>query len=368
MLNNHSNLHSELNNWPSNIAPDREGKPFGSRSKGPPPDPDRFLAEAYSWIEKITAAKFVCADDLRHLKFIFSRSFQVYYTLSAISRRDGLNSSSRDEILGFLYRYRSILEGAILDSFSRLKSDRELERSAYDKKFFGVSKKQGVSIRFPLISCVPTQTCGGRCYAHDGRDRELHLVFRAALNYYVGSQFEAGSEGKRIEILNRLKPALRYGVSMAQSDARAAAEMGYVRLPRIRFSHIGEMVALPHFANALASEIKKMDREIQCVIYTRHPSASKLDDNLFIINFTLEENADSRKKFIPPRARIVNSSWDGKVNADAEINFLEHHVEKVAEAEVDAKICPVTASHSLIDSCDKARCVKCFVPTMMDDT
>ena len=62
-------------------------------------------------------------------------------------------------------------------------------------------------------------------------------------------------------------------------------------------------------------------------------------------------------------ARIVNSAWDGEVYVGAEVNFLEHHVEKAAVSKGDGSICPVTANHKQTPSCDLARCQKCFVPT-----
>ena len=353
-------LMSQLLEWPENIVHSAVGQPFSSRNREIV-NPQAYLREAVAWLERVMAIERVRAETLRHLKQIFSRPFQVYYTLSAISRRRVLDGAVRQEILDFLYPYRSSLERSVINSIDVLESKKELEKSAFNKSFFGVSKKQGVSLRLPLLSCVPTKNCGGRCYAHDGRDREIHLVFRAALNYFVALEYENGGRLTRTTIFERLKPAITYGAEMARADAVSAADEGFIRAPRIRFSHIGEAVAVPEFANKLASEIKNVDPEIQCVVYSRHPNIPRLDPDLFTVNFTLEGNFDPRKKYAPPSSRLVCSSWDGQINKDAEINFLEHHVEKVATASGGLNVCPVTAFHSSIKSCDEARCDRCFV-------
>jgi hypothetical protein len=49
-------------------------------------------------------------------------------------------------------------------------------------KIFGKSKKQGISIRFSLTTCVPTNLCANLCYAHDGLDATPNSVVRGALN------------------------------------------------------------------------------------------------------------------------------------------------------------------------------------------
>ena len=237
------------------------------------------------------------------------------------------------------------------------------ETEATKDSFFGKSKKQGVSIRYALASCVPTATCGGRCYAHDGRDRELLHIYRGVLNYYVGLEFENGSPQRRQQILGLLSKSIDKGVEAALVDQASALTEGYNRLPRIRFSHVGEMAATPEFTNALALEVKKRDPSVQCVIYTRHPKAKLLDTNSLVVNFTLEGAGDVREKFVPLGARIVNSAWDGNINEAAEINFLEHHVEKSTSAQGSGSICPVTANHKKTPSCDSAHCQKCFVNT-----
>ena len=141
-----------------------------------------------------------------------------------------------------------------------------------------------------------------------------------------------------------------------------SARQGFQRRPRIRFSHVGEMAATPQFANALAQEIVHRAPDVRCIVYTRHPLANRFDPNLLIVNFTVDGHGDSRISFKPRAARLVSSSWDGNLLEEAEINFIEHHVEKSARPSGSGQSCPVTLHHDVTPSCDSARCEKCFVP------
>jgi len=280
-----------------------------------------------------------------------------------MTRRTELDEDLRAEGLAQLFRMRTLVESRILEQIRFNAYNIPVDLEATKETFFGKSKKQGVSIRYALESCVPTATCGGRCYAHDGRDRELLHIYRGVLNYYIGLEFEKGSSDRRQQILSLLSKSIDKGVEAALVDQRFAFSEGYNRLPRIRFSHVGEMAATPNFTNAIAQEVKNRDKRVQCVIYTRHPKASLLDTNMLVVNFTLEGAGDVREKFVPQGARIVNSAWDGELNESAEINFLEHHVEKLTIAKGGGSICPVTANHKVTPSCDSAHCQKCFVNT-----
>jgi hypothetical protein len=235
-----------------------------------------------------------------------------------------------------------------------------IHAAALTRNFFGISAKQGVSIRYPLATCLPTPLCGGRCYGHDGRDREFYLILRGCLNFIVGKIWEAGSEVERADLEKRLVPIIRYGAKMAVNDAELAAKDGYVRPPRIRFSHLGEMIATPRFCNWLATALKEADDRVVCIAYTRHVQANQYNPDLFVVNFSLDGEADRRSKFAPPRSRLVSSAWDGALHSSAEVNFLEHHVEKSASASGLGRVCPVTADHKTYPSCDIARCTKCF--------
>jgi hypothetical protein len=306
-------------------------------------------------------------DDTKHASLSSLRETLVpvsrsYFALAAMTRRTELDEDSRARGLAQLFKMRTFIESRLLEQFRFNAEQLPVEVEATKDSFFGKSKKQGISIRYALASCVPTATCGGRCYAHDGRDRELLHIYRGVLNYYVGLEFENGSSERRNQILGFLSRSIDKGVEAALVDQAAAMSEGYKRLPRIRFSHVGEMAATPEFTNALASEVKKRDPRVQCVIYTRHPKAKLLDTNLLVVNFTLEGAGDVREKFVPTGARIVNSSWDGDINEAAEVNFLEHHVEKSTIAKGSGSICPVTANHKATPSCDSAHCQKCFVP------
>jgi len=175
-------------------------------------------------------------------------------------------------------------------------------------------------------------------------------------------RYENGTDEVRARILRLLRPGIRRAVIAARLDRSNAQKGGYERPARIRFSHVGEIAATPRFANALAQAVKKYDRSVSCVIYTRHPKAAELNPNLFVVNFTVEGPNDARRKFAPQTARLVSSAWDGVLIEDAEINFLEHHIGRIATAQGTGNICPVTASHQETPSCDSARCNRCFAP------
>jgi hypothetical protein len=313
-------------------------------------------------IEALESAAPVSSVD--ELKRRFSQACRLYYTVAAVSRRRVLNPALRTQLLKQLYPLRSQIERVVVRGLNNLTSTGSVLSLASQKSFFGVSAKQGVSIRYPLLTCIPTAECGGRCYAHDGRDRELHLLFRAALNYWVGSRYEAESTAGQELLIGRLSNSINHAVRAALADAEDSARAGWHRAPRIRFSHVGEMAATPNFTNRLAREIAKRNPVIACVIYTRHPRADRLDTSLLHVNFTLEGVDDTRRRFVPQGARIVNSAWDGRLDAAAAVNFLEHHVEKKASAVGDGHVCPVTANHDVIKSCDSARCDLCFRPPL----
>jgi hypothetical protein len=255
----------------------------------------------------------------------------------------------------------------MIESLRRSSDLFDVKAEAASNSFFGFSKKQGVSIRYALSSCVPTASCGGRCYAHDGRDRDLQRIARGAFNYYLGQEFEDGNATVRFDILARLEKPIEKAIAWARLDRERASHQGYERLARIRFSHVGEMAATPHFTNALAQTIRRLAPDISCVIYTRHPAAHLLDPNSFVINFTLEGIEDLRKRYAPKTSRLVNSAWDGRVSPAVEVNFLEHHIDSMTAATGSGTVCPVTADHDRTPSCDLARCQKCFVPVSLID-
>lgn len=333
----------------------------GKRSPRGTIDPENLIEELRTLALRLRQEDLGSHDDIRALKTQFASACRTYYTGAAVSRRARLDDQVRQSLLALLYPVRSSIEKSIVAALRKLPDQDRLLREAAGRSFFGVSAKQGVSIRYALASCVPTKRCAGGCYAHDGRDRELHLIFRGVLNYYFGQMYEEGGAAKRRSLVELLRKSIDYGIGAARADAFRAAQIGVERAPRIRFSHVGEMAQTPSFTNALGKRIREQAPEIRCVIYTRHPNASLLDPSVFVVNFTLEGSADSRKRFAPASARIVSSAWDGVLSPDAEINFLEHHVEKTAVRNGRGSICPVTADHRL-KSCDAAGCTRCFEP------
>ncbi len=298
--------------------------------------------------------------DMRELRERYAKSCNAYYSLSALTRRKE-RCSEHQESLDLLFPLRSKIEKLMLRDIRTSFSTKTILREAFGGAFFGASSKQGTSIRYALASCVPTATCGGLCYAHDGRDRELNHVVRGVLNWCVGVLYEESDEMTRHNIILEMDGVISGAVSNARKEADRAHAAGFSRVPRIRFSHVGEMASTPNFANAVAIEVRRRAPDLHCVVYTRHPNAGRLSSDSFIVNFTLESDSDSRSRFIPPLARIVGSAWDGSFIRKAEINFLEHHVEKKSTDSLSRTACPVTVSEKKVESCDDAKCVRCFV-------
>lgn len=341
----------------------RERKPpngylWGPRVTGRSPEDVIERAEiTMKRLEHWQEPKWASISELRNS---FADPAHAYYCLAALSRRSVLDPNHRASAEALLFRFRVNLESAMLLAIQRSELRSQILAAACARSFFGVSSKQGVSVRYPLMSCVPTQRCGAGCYAHDGRDRDLVQIFRGVMNYFVGQTFEEEAD-QRKDILQMMSGPVASAATASAAEAASAAREGFSRSPRIRFSHVGEMASTPAFTNALAQLLIDALPGIQCVVYTRHPAATKLDARLLTVNFTIESQFDSRLRFVPPEARLVSSAWNGEVVAIAEINFLEHHVEKISLATSVAKICPVTIDHQTYPSCDSAHCVKCFV-------
>lgn len=332
----------------------------GKRRAASEIDPASELAQARSLYETLSQAKPIETTSLGDLKRHYASACRTYYTIAAISRRRILEEEVRRNILRLLFPLRSRIERSISTDLFLVKDSDKVFAEATSRSFFGVSSKQGVSIRYPLLSCAPTLECGGRCYAHDGRDRELHLIFRGVLNHYCGQQYESGSVARRRGVIEALAPSVKYAVKRALDDAKSAAQSGFSREPRIRFSHVGEMATTPKFANELAAQIKILEPTIACVVYTRHPDAKHFDPKLFRVNFTLDQVDDNRRNLAPSFARLVSSAWDGRVSNEVDVNFLEHHVEKAAALKGKGFACPVTIDHLNKPSCDLAKCDICF--------
>lgn len=334
-------------------------KLFGARSPRNSLDPSTVLESTRLDYLKLKSGFAVRAYTTTELREAFAPFLRSYYTLAAGSRRKYLPPGTREAMEKILFPFRSLIETRIRECLIRSFSFEEIVNLCAVDSFFGRSKKQGVSIRYALSSCVPTLTCGAACYAHDGRDRDGLIVVRGAMNWCLGTLYETGSSQQRAQIIAALDNPIRKAVQFALNDAHSSCSEGFTRAPRIRFSHVGEMAATPTFANALAGCIKKYEPNIACVLYTRHPQARQLDPDLLFINFTLESDEDARRDYAPNDARLVASSWDGRLSNSVQVNFLEHHGNSHAEPIGNGYACPVTTGKK-ISNCDDARCDLCF--------
>jgi len=169
-------------------------------------------------------------------------------------------------------------------------------------------------------------------------------------------------EKERQFIASQLKPHVRTAALAAEEELKNLPK-GYTRRPFIRFSHVGEIVYYPDFANMLAALTKKESRgNVDCVVYTRHKNASLLDPSFWIMNFTLDPSSLDRSTWAPSHARIVFSAFGGVTSHLAEVNFLEHHRHvHLDRASGDGRICPATKPETKIRTCDACRCNRCFV-------
>ena len=120
----------------------------------------------------------------------FNESGYYYFLLAAASRKKILDPDIRNKIVSSLFEIRAKLESNIIKSFDLIEDRNDLLRRIFSNSLLGKSKKQGLSIRYPLTSCQPTEVCGGLCYAHDGRDKHLETILRGCLNFYLGRMYE----------------------------------------------------------------------------------------------------------------------------------------------------------------------------------
>jgi hypothetical protein len=297
----------------------------------------------------------------------FKESGYYYFVLAAASRKKTLDPSIRNRIVSDLFEIRAKLENNIIKGFDLIQDTEDLHKRIFSNSLLGKSKKQGLSIRYPLSSCQPTETCGGLCYAHDGRDKHLETILRGCLNFYLGRMYERSTLEFRDEIIVRLGKVLRHGVDFALKEQGASHRKDFTRQARIRFSHVGDMAAHLNFTNRLADEIGTIsNKSVQCVIYTRHANAKGLSEK-FVINFSIDNDKDERMKLAPKRARLVSSAWEGKVSRLAKINFLEHHNGNKTIPVGTGSICPITLANNVDPSCDEVKCDKCFVDIERDN-
>ena len=323
--------------------------------------------ETLSWGRSFnpTARKLPDGFTLKTVRLTFHKDLKGYFALSCLSRS---LSESRDLVEGaskLVFRVRCALEEAIKHSIlDNLENNRGNSEVLFSSNFFGSSKKQGTSLRMPLTTCRPTSLCASACYAHDVLDAAPAAVVRGAINGVVASMFESGDRREREQILLRLFPHVKRAVRNAQNELKKLP-VGFLRRANIRFAHVGEICRFSEFANALATQVKDVsDGSVDCVVYTRLAESAKLDKDLWIINFTLDEVSHERRKFVPPSARIVYSAFKGKTSTEADVNFLEHHRwSHIAPSGNGGTLCPATLPDTKNRSCDAVMCDRCFRKT-----
>ena len=290
---------------------------------------------------------------------VFESDLKSYFALCQIANAKKVNCQQKEVARSLLFTVRTKLEDAIQHSLESFYSGGTIQ--PYLPKagsFFTVSKKQGVSLRFALTSCVPSKLCGNLCYAHDGMDAMPHSIIKGCINSFIASKYE----NERRFFVGAFKDFVELSCEqIVKKSFSEVSRLEWNRQPRIRFSHVGEIANFPNFANYLSQIIaQKSKNEITQVVYTRHPNAALLSEN-FLINFTIDSSSRNRRKFSESRMNIVGSSFDGVLERDAKINFLEHHGKiHLAGSDEQDTICIVSDARNGFRSCDEARCTKCF--------
>jgi hypothetical protein len=295
---------------------------------------------------------------------IFQDDLKDYFRLCALSRSTTAIAAYVASALQNVFGVRSILEKSIINAIDLSSCSFEVRiHSVLENNFFGFSKKQGTSLRLPLASCNPTKLCAPGCYAHDVLDAAPFAVIRGAMNGWLAGTFEKSDVKTKGWILKQLEPHAKSAIRNAKKELKTLPK-GFKRRAFIRFSHVGEIVAFPEFADALAGLVKRLSGgEVDCVVYTRHRNVSKLDPSLWVINFTLDPSSLKRKEWAPSHARIVFSAFGGVTSDIAEVNFLEHHRHgHMARSAGTGRVCPATAPKTKVRTCDACHCNRCFVP------
>lgn len=308
----------------------------------------------------------VAVCSAREIRACFADELRRYFALAALSRSTTAPAPVVSRALDLVFRVRVALERSIGLAFIGLAESKGIEGLELSHApLHGASKKQGVSIRMPLASCVPSRLCGAACYAHDALDAAPFPVIRGAINGAVASMYEGGTESQRRMLMAQLQRPIGRMVRAAVRDAEHAAAT-FTRRPRIRFAHVGEFAAFPEYANALARQVRVQSAgAVDCVVYTRHPDAKLLDPSLFVVLFSLDESSEDRRRFVPPTARAVRSAFAGRITDTVDVNFLEHHRWVHIKPVGTGKICPSTAPEAKDRTCDGCKCDFCFTPKLV---
>ncbi len=296
----------------------------------------------------------------------YEAELKNYFRLAVLARSSSADPELASRAHELLFRVRSLLEGAVQRSITNAPEELGAKLDAlFDGNFFGFSKKQGTSLRLPLRTCAPTKLCAGGCYAHDVLDAAPAAVVRGAINGWIADCYESADEEARAELAERLRPHVKRAIQKAKSELQYLSD-GFTRRAFIRFSHVGEIVHTPKFANDIARMVQDLSEgDVDCVVYTRHKRAVELDSNLWIMNFTLDPVSEDRKSWAPTHSRIVYSAFGGKTSPIAEVNFLEHHRHGHLSQVGDGRACPATIPQATSRTCDGNKCNRCFVPIDM---
>ena len=296
-----------------------------------------------------------------NLKHLYDKELRSYFALAGLSRNLTASRQMVDEAYKRVFSVRVSIEKAMRRSVRNLlNGDSDQLPLLLEGSFFGTSKKQGVSVRMPLLVCNTTSLCGAACYAHDALDATPYAVIRGVLNGCIAELYERGDKTMRCLVIKSLDSSVRRAVRASIAEAERATST-FKRQPRIRFSHVGEIAAFPKFTNALALRVKKVSGgSIVPTIYTRHPKARQLDTRLMVINFTLDKSSLERRSWAPEGSRIVFSAFGGDLNNHSEVNFIEHHRWIHMEPKGLGPVCPTTLPETEVRTCDAVKCDQCF--------
>jgi len=294
----------------------------------------------------------------------FEKELKEYFRLCGLSRSLSAKTEYVTESYRNVYRVRTLIEKSILSAIDRSSiSIEEKISGALKNSFFGSSKKQGTSVRMPLITCLPTKLCADACYAHDVLDAAPNSVIRGVLNGWIANLYEKEGNDIRKTIIKKLATHVKKAIRQSIRELDHLPD-NYSRRAAIRFSHVGEIVSYPDFSNILAEMVNELSNgKVDCVVYSRHKNAVKLNPDLWVVNFTIDPDSKKRMSWAPPQARIVFSAFGGVTSSEAEINFLEHHRHShIAAKGGNGRICPATLPETKDRSCDAVQCNLCFQP------
>ena len=280
-----------------------------------------------------------------------------YFALCSIARSKNHCPTMKATALGMIFNVRVKIENSVLGYLEQLERKNQIECYSLILKgrLFGSSKKQGVSLRLPLSSCVPSRLCSSFCYAHDALDATPNSLMRGAINGFIAKRF---SEPKIIEYVR--KEVLKANHA-ALEDAKRNNVL-FIRRPRIRLAHVGEAAHYLDFCNFLAKTISEHSNgKVDTIVYTRHPQAIGFDQNYIKVLFSLDSSSLNRKKYVPHGAQVVYTALpDEPILPDASINFLEHHPHEHGQLN-QKSVCPVSIRVDGAKSCDQAKCNVCFI-------